>query len=341
MKGKSAVRESISVERPRELEVSVVIPTRNRRKLLALALGSVLDQRDVALEVLVVDEASTDGTSIWVSGVADARVRLIRHDAALGKSAARNRGISEAKGEWIAFLDDDDIWAPGKLRLQLRALRETGRSWAYTGAVNITLDHRILGGAPPRAPLEVIEALPRINCVPGGCSSVVVSRNALPRPGFDESHRLCEDWDLWIRLALTGLPACVPKPLVGYRVHPGNSSLDTARLLVELDMIEKRYGGPVDRAAFYRHLARVCLRVNRQWQALGYYMRAAGRDRGFSGGRNLASDVTQVLGGTVERVRRRLGRPRRLPDQQGDDPNSLWRDDARGWLEEFVRRHDG
>jgi len=133
-------------------DISVVIPTRNRRRLLALALASVLDQRGVRLEVIVVDEASTDDTVEMVRSIADPRVRLVRHAVPLGKSAARNRGIAESAGDWIAFLDDDDLWAPDKLRLQLQALRAERRAWAYTGAVNITDDHRILGGAPPRAP---------------------------------------------------------------------------------------------------------------------------------------------------------------------------------------------
>ena len=119
-------------------DISVVIPTRNRRRLLALALASVLDQRGVRLEVIVVDEASTDDTVEMVRSIADPRVRLVRHAVPLGKSAARNRGIAESVGDWIAFLDDDDLWAPDKLRLQLQALRAERRAWAYTGAVNMT-----------------------------------------------------------------------------------------------------------------------------------------------------------------------------------------------------------
>src|SRR5262245_31802290 len=141
---------------PQEPEVSVVIPTRNRLRLLTLALASVLDQRDVRLEVIVIDEASTDDVAAAIASLGDSRVRLVRHAPAQGMGAARNRGIAEAAGDWIAFLDDDDVWAPDKLALQLEALRTSGREWAYTGAVNITDDHRILGGAPPtQSPDEV------------------------------------------------------------------------------------------------------------------------------------------------------------------------------------------
>jgi GT2 family glycosyltransferase len=325
---------------PDRPEISVVIPTRNRRRLLTLAMASVLDQRDVRVEVIVVDEASTDGTAALVTSIADPRVRLVRHEVPLGKSAARNRGIAEATGDWIAFLDDDDLWAPDKLCLQLQVLRATGRSWAYTGAVNITEDHRILGGAPPQPPEQVAEALPRVNSVPGGCSSVVVSREALPPEGFDGRYRLCEDWDLWIRLARAGPPACVPKPLVGYRVHAGNSSVDTTTFLAELDIIDKRYGGPVDRVVFFRHLARVCLRMNRQWPAVGFYLRAAARDRGPYVVGGFAADLVGVWQSLAERVRARLGLPGRRKTQPWTHPDAVWKEEARVWLEQFVRAHD-
>jgi glycosyltransferase involved in cell wall biosynthesis len=320
-------------------EISVVIPTRNRRRLLALALASVLDQQGVRLEVIVVDEASTDDTVDMVRAIGDPRVRLVRHEVALGKSSARNRGIMESVGDWIAFLDDDDIWAPDKLRLQVEVLRAAGRAWAYTGAVNITDDHRVLGGAPPRAPEEIARSLHRVNGVPGGCSTVLVRKEALPRDGFDERYRLCEDWDLWIRLARSGLPAHVPRPLVGYRVHSGNSSLDTARFLAELDMIEKQYGGPVDRVVFYRHLARVCLRMNRQWPAFGFYVRAAARGPRCYLIQGFVSDAAGVFRSFADRFRQRLGWPRRSLNGTPMHPDTLWKEEARDWLEQFVRRH--
>jgi glycosyltransferase involved in cell wall biosynthesis len=318
--------------------VSVIVPTRNRRQLLALALASVLEQRGVRLEVVVVDEASTDETAAMVRGIADARVRLVRHEVPLGKSAARNRGIAEAHGEWIAFLDDDDVWAPDKLALQLEALHHSGRQWAYTGAVNITAAHQIIGGAPPRPPEDVAKSLHRVNLIPGGCSGVIVNRRMLPAAGFDGEYRLCEDWDLWIRLAKISPPTWVSKPLVGYRVHAGNSSLDTVRFVVELDMLENRYGGPVDRAVFYRHLARVCLRANRQWQAARYYVRAAAHDRPayFTG--RFAADMTTVVASTLSRIRSRFG-VRRTAHIRADDPHALWKAEARVWLERFVREH--
>jgi glycosyltransferase involved in cell wall biosynthesis len=321
-------------------EVSVVIPTRNRRQLLRFALASVLEQRGVRLEVIVVDEASTDGTAAMVRSIADPRLHLLRNDVRLGKSAARNRGIAETRGEWIAFLDDDDVWAPDKLHLQLEALRATARTWSYTGAVNISVDHHVLGGAPPEPPDAVAAALHRVNSVPGGCSSVIVNRTVLPQQAFDSRYRLCEDWDLWIRLARGGPPAWVPQPLVGYRVHGGNSSEDTRRFLAELEMIEQQYGGPVDRVVFYRHLARVSLRMNRQWRALWFYVRAAALDRRDYLGGGFLTDASEVLGAAWARVFRRFGVLGRARSNKLDsDPHSRWKSEARRWLEPFTERH--
>ena len=96
-------------------EVSVVVPTHNRSGLLAQTLHSVLWQRGVDLEVLVVDDGSADDTAEMVAGLADPRIRLLRHDHPQGVSAARNRGVAAASGRWLAFCDDDDLWAPDKL----------------------------------------------------------------------------------------------------------------------------------------------------------------------------------------------------------------------------------
>ena len=114
------------------MDVSVIIATRNRSTLLAETLRSVLGQRGVDFEVIVVDEASTDDTAALLAALDDPRVRVIRHGEALGLSAARNHGAAEANGDWLAFIDDDDLWAPDKLARQLRAAEDARRDWVYT-----------------------------------------------------------------------------------------------------------------------------------------------------------------------------------------------------------------
>src|SRR5918994_5708347 len=164
-------------------EVSVVIPTRDRGRLLALTLHSVRWQREVDLEVVVVDDGSSDDTAQVVAALAAPRVRLVRHDHPQGVSAARNRGIAEAGGAWVAFLDDDDLWAPDKLACQLEAAHQTGRTWVYTGGVSVDERLRVLDGGPPPPPDQVVELLGRYNPVPVGASNVLVRADTLARAG--------------------------------------------------------------------------------------------------------------------------------------------------------------
>src|SRR3954454_1126760 len=124
-------------------EVSVVIPTRNRWDLLSRSgLPAALMQKDVDVEVIVVDDGSTDETGARLATLEseDSRVTVIRHDARQGVASARNRGIAEAQAAWIAFLDDDDLWAPEKLRRQLDRAEETRAGFVYGAA--IVLDNR-------------------------------------------------------------------------------------------------------------------------------------------------------------------------------------------------------
>jgi glycosyltransferase involved in cell wall biosynthesis len=308
-------------------DVSVVLPTRNRSELLPLTLRSVLRQHGVDLEVVVVDDGSSDGTAAEVAGLGDARVRLVRHDTPQGVAAARNRGIAEARAAWVAFCDDDDLWAPDKLGRQLQAATQAGRAWVYAGAVNVDDRLRILEGGPPPPPERVPDLLKRYNPVPAGSSNVMVRADALARVGpFDPQLRRTEDWDLWIRLAHDGFPAAVRRPLVAYRMHPrSNAFVDTAEILAETAVIEDRHGIPVDHAAHYRRAAWISLRGRRRWQAAGYYAMAVRCG-------DLPSLARAVVGlgypGVASATRRR--RLRRNAEV------AQWQRDARRWLDELL-----
>ena len=128
-------------------QVSVAMPTRNRWPMLEQALRSALGQEAVELEVIVVDEASSDGTPERLDRIGDERVSFLRHDTPRGPAAARNAAIERARGEWIAFLDDDDLWAPGKLRTQLARAAAGGHGCLH----GQDRGRRPLGGAPDEA----------------------------------------------------------------------------------------------------------------------------------------------------------------------------------------------
>jgi glycosyltransferase involved in cell wall biosynthesis len=312
------------------VEVSVVVPTHNRSSMLAMTLRSVLWQRDVDLEVVVVDDGSTDDTAEVVAGLGDTRIRVVRHEQPRGVAAARNRGAEEATAEWITFLDDDDLWAPDKLTRQLHAAREGGRNWAYTGTVNIDDELEVLGGMPPPSPERIVELLPRFDAVPGGGSNVVVHRDTLARAGkFDSRLHNTEDWEMWIRLAKLGPPAWVCSPLVAKRAHNRNSSLDTSEILAGSALIERLHGIKVDRGITYRWLAQSCLRTGRRATAVRYFAAAALQGQA----RNVAGDLGVIL--------RRRAR-RHLLGDRGPEAVSYrhpqWIAEARAWLDALVAR---
>jgi glycosyltransferase involved in cell wall biosynthesis len=303
-------------------EVTVVVPTHNRRDLLPLTLRTVLGQRDVDLEVIVVDDGSTDDTPAVVTGLGDRRVRLLRHDRPTGVSTARNHGADEAAGAWLAFCDDDDLWAPDKLTRQLAAAARAARFWSYGGAVRIDRALRIMGGTSPPPPEQLAARLPRWNLMPGGSSNVIVRAEAFSEAGrWDPALVNLADWDLWIRLSRAGLPACVAEPLVGYRIHPSNASANTALVLAEARRMDGRYGNRTDYGELHHYLAWVCLRSGRRWPALGHFARAAAYGQVFG----VAGSLTGLVRG---RMRRRVG----LPRPNGDRG---WRDRAEAWLAEL------
>jgi len=306
------------------MNVSVVVPTRNRSGLLRKTLRSVLWQQQVELEVIVIDEASTDDTSAMLATLGDARVRVIRHDRPRGVSAARNRGAADAHGEWLAFVDDDDLWAPDKLVRQIQTAQTVGRDWAYAGSVNITERGHVVHGRPPLSPEEVVAALPRYNAIPGGGSNVVVRRATWMAAGpFDTRLRNTEDWEMWIRLAKHGPPAYVCSPLVGYRVHISNSSLDIAEIVRGTQLIEALHHTTADWGRLHRWLAESCLRSGQRRDALRQFAMAAVRGQL----RGVASDLQGI-------VRRRLAR--RVPrfgneSMRSSDP---WMTTAMAWLQQ-------
>ena len=244
--------------------VSVVVPSHNRARLLRRTLQSILAQHLTDLEVVLVDDGSTDDTP-QITAAADPRIVVIRNREPGGVSAARNRGIAAARGDWIAFCDDDDLWSPDKLSRQLMAAERAGADWAYSGDVNIDDQLRVLSGGPPRDPQDVVALLPRWNPIASGGSNVMVRSDVLAAVGgFDPSLRRTEDWDLWIRIARTGPPACVREPLVAYRFHTGNVVSDPSEMVKEARLLALRYRIPVDETAMQRRAAWSALRAGRR-----------------------------------------------------------------------------
>ena len=196
--------------------VSVIIPTYNQAQQLPRAIESVWAQGIEDLEVIVVDDGSTDDTDVVLRELSnDGRLRCFRQQN-LGPAAARNRGIRESRGELIAFLDSDDFWLPGKLQAELEALERTGCRFSYCGSQVVDENGDVLTSLPAADKDSLFSELIWGNRI--ATPTVLVHRSLLDEAGpFDESLHSGEDWDLWLRLSLRSRAACVPKPLVAVR----------------------------------------------------------------------------------------------------------------------------
>ncbi len=206
--------------------VSVVIPSYNCASFLGDAVNSALAQTHRDVEVLVIDDGSTDGTEAVLASFGD-RVRLFRQDRA-GPSAARNRGVLHARGRYVAFLDADDLWLPHKLARQVEHMtRHPDVALVYAdytrGADPAVPSEPRLRHYRHRATGDVFHNLLRENFI--HTSSVLVRREALAQAGlFDPSLRGSEDLDLWLRVARWGRVGCVEEPLLWVRQHKGNTT---------------------------------------------------------------------------------------------------------------------
>jgi glycosyltransferase involved in cell wall biosynthesis len=309
-------------------QVSVVISSYNRRRLLAEALGSALAQREVDVEVIVVDNGSTDGTEDDLAAWRDARLQVIRNPVSLGSVGGRNTGLAAASGEWVGFLDDDDLWSPVKLRAQLEAAETTGRNWAYTGCVHIDTEGRIISGRPPLPPSEVVRELPFRFVIQGGMSNLIWRRGSLDVDGLlDPRLPFPADWDVSLRLARQGPPAGVPRPLVAYRQHDTNMSRDAVRFRAELDLLEEKRtdlaaGDPLDWGLQHRFVATEALRAGARRDAFVAFSRA------FAAGD--VGSFPRALGALLPRSARRW-----LHRSVLSDP--AWLHEAELWLEELGR----
>jgi glycosyltransferase involved in cell wall biosynthesis len=220
--------------------VSVVIPAYNAEETLDETLRSVCAQTHANLEIIVVDDGSTDATLALAQchAATDPRIQVL-HQPNGGVAAARNAGWQRARSAFIAFIDADDLWAPTKIERQLRALQAAGprAGLAYAWTVQIDTNGvagRSYGGVHHEG--DVLSIILRTNFICCG-SNVLVRREALiDAQGFSSRLRAagfegCEDWLLTCRIAETYLFVSVPEFLVGYRDRPNSMSSHHQRML--------------------------------------------------------------------------------------------------------------
>lgn len=215
----------------KDMMVSIIIRTFNRAHSIIQAINSVLAQSYSDFEILVVDDGSTDDTAQIVESLADPRIRLLRHESNRGVGAACNTGIAAAKGEFVAWLDSDDVWLPEKLDLQVRFLQQHPEVDAVFSDVCMhdedkdvpsLIDHmrafqKCLNGGPAGAEIVVGQReiyLCLLQEVPIKPSVLMVRRELFEKVGlFDESARSGEDWEFLLRAARVASFGYINRPL--------------------------------------------------------------------------------------------------------------------------------
>lgn len=208
--------------------VSIVMPAYNAVDTIADSIGSVLSQTHSGWELLVVDDASTDGTLALARSFAerDARVRVLCNDANSGVAQARNLALQHAKHRYVAFLDSDDLWVPEKLSRQLSFMARNGASFCYTYYHRIDMSGRAVGDVVKGPDSLSYRQLLRNSAIP--CLTVMIDRRHYP--GFHFPAIRHEDYALWLSLLRGGRSAvCLPEDLACYRVSARSLSANKLR----------------------------------------------------------------------------------------------------------------
>lgn len=205
--------------------ISVIIPTYNAERTILETIESVQQQTFCDFELIVINDGSTDRTLELLATVQDPRLKVFSYENG-GLPVARNRGIARSTGEFIAFLDADDLWTPDKLELQLAALQQhsnAGVVYSWT----LFMDEKgesFYADEPIHFEGNVLTQLLMKNFIASG-SNAMVRRQAIESVGeFDPTLKSCEDWDYWLRLAVHWSFVLVPKAQIFYRQSVGAMS---------------------------------------------------------------------------------------------------------------------
>ena len=265
--------------------ISVIIPAFNHEEFIGEALDSVLDQTYRNLEVIVVDDGSTDNTKEVLKRYEEEIKYIYQQNR--GVSSARNRGIAISRGEFIAFLDADDIWLPEKLEVQLNLMEGEG-SIGLVGCGRYGMDYsgNTMEGLLGKNYSNHVEFLNQLligNIFRGGSTGAFVKKECFEKVGlFDESMRFGEDWDMWIRIAKLYKVRFVDKPMVKVRQHDspkGYRNLKTMesniRRLIKKN--EDLYPWSIKRKAYsrmYTDMAMHCLNEKKKLKAAFFLISA-------------------------------------------------------------------
>ena len=223
--------------------ISVVIPVYNGEKTIRETIESVLNQTFKDFELIAIDDGSTDKTVEIINRIQNSRIKVFSYPNA-GLSASRNRGIAQAIGEYISFIDADDLWTPDKLEAQLKALQENPQAdvaYSWTDCIDESGKFLRRGGYITVTG-NVYERLLLVDFVEGGSNPLIRKHVFTEVGGFDESFNAVEDWDMWLRLASRYRFVTVPSPQILYRQSANSMSTNVLKMeAASLRIIEREF----------------------------------------------------------------------------------------------------
>ena len=241
------------------MSTSVIIPVFNGEKTIEETINSILNQSFQDIEIIVINDGSTDATLEKIEEISDSRIKIFSYPNA-GLSASRNRGISQAKGEHISFIDADDLWTTDKLESQLKALQSNPQAAvAYSWTDYIDESSKFIkSGRRIKVNGDAFSQLLVTNFLENG-SNPLIRKKALEKVGgFDESLPAAEDKDMWLRLAADYEFICVEKPQILYRTSTTSMSTNLKRQeAASLKVIERAFNYP--KAEELQHLKKQSL----------------------------------------------------------------------------------
>ncbi|MBD0300672.1 MAG: glycosyltransferase [Tolypothrix sp. T3-bin4] len=266
--------------------ISVIIPVYNGEITIQETIESVLNQTFTDFELIVIDDGSQDSTLQIVSTIQDPRIKVFSQPNA-GVSTSRNRGLSHATGEFISFIDADDLWTPDKLETQLKALQENPKAavaYSWTDYIDES-SQPLQGSGYMSVNGDVYAKLLLIDFIGSG-SNPLIRRYALTEVGgFDQSMTPSEDRDLWLRLAARYHFVAVPSPQILYRQSANSASTNILRMeKSSLRVIEQSF---TQAPESLQHLKQSSLANNYKGLIFRALERSPGREGGLTAARLL------------------------------------------------------
>lgn len=219
--------------------VSIIIPTYNRGYTIKKSIESILNQTYKSFELIIVDDNSTDNTAEIVKSIKDERIRYIKQEKNLGANVARNRGVIESKGNFIAFQDSDDEWLPNKLEIQLDELKNNNADIVYCSFNRFENDkHEVI----PKKNINdenIATELLKYNFI--STQTILGKKECFESEKFDEKLPRFQDWDLVIRLSMKYKIHHVNKPLVNVYLQNDSITRSSEKGKIAINIMMDKY----------------------------------------------------------------------------------------------------